>query len=135
MDLDPEMAEPVFAVAGFMACGEEEGLADAFAPSGVVIIENFPPFLFEGPRAIVRWRGGFNAHARLLQLEELRYELGQPEEFVQSEDRAFFTLPVRWSGFSMGRPFEERGGWAFVLIRSAGRWRILSYAWAVTSKS
>jgi hypothetical protein len=135
MQIDDDMAEPVFAVARFMASGEEEGLTDVFAPGRAVILENFPPYLFQGPDAVIRWREGFKAHAKLLDLDALEFEIGHPHDFAQSEDRVFFTLPVRWTGFSLGRPFDERGGWTFVLTRVLGRWRILSYAWAVTQKS
>ena len=135
MHIDDDMAEPVLAVARFMAGQDDDGLADSFVPGRVVILENFPPFLFEGPDAFRRWRDGFNTHARLLELEALQFEIGQAQDFSRSGDRAFFTLPVRWTGFSMGRKFDERGGWTFVLTRVLGRWRILSYAWAVTYKA
>jgi hypothetical protein len=136
MRIEPEMTAPVLAVARFMAKGEEHGLADHFATGeDVVILENFAPFLFTGPDAFDRWREGFIAHARLLDLDGLVFEIGHAQDFAQRDDRAFFTLPVRWRGVALGHPFDERGGWSFVLVREGRRWRILSYAWAVTSKS
>ena len=134
MEIDADMAWPVIAVARFMAQGEEAGLAEAFAP-GAVVVENFPPFLFEGPDAFERWRDGFITRSRLLELEDLQFEIGHAQDFTRGEDRAFFTLPVRWTGFALGRPFDERGGWSFVLVRASARWRILCYAWGVTAKS
>ena len=47
MGPDPEMMAPVETVARFMAEGAD--VAGAFAAQGVVILENFPPFRFEGP--------------------------------------------------------------------------------------
>jgi hypothetical protein len=135
MRIDTDMTHPVLAVARFMALGDERGLEDMFAAEGVVILENFPPFLFEGPDVFERWRDGFNAHARLLDLDSLRIEIRHAQDFVRQEERVFFSLPVRWTGHALGHPFDERGGWSFVLVREDGRWRILSYAWAVTAKS
>ncbi len=135
MEIDADMVGPVLALARFMAQGEEDGLAEAFVPGRVMILENFSPFLFEGPGAVRRWRDGFLARARLLEFEDLQFEIGHAQDFSRAEDRAFFTLPVRWTGFALGRPFDERGGWSFVLVRASGRWRILCYAWAVTAKS
>jgi hypothetical protein len=134
MEISADMAEPVLAVARFMARGEEEGLADAFASNGLVIVENFPPYIFTGPGAFLRWREGFIAHAARLELDALQFDISHAQEFSSQEDRAFFTLPVRWRGLAMGQPFDERGGWTFVLTRGGGRWRILCYAWSVTSK-
>src|SRR5215467_4047382 len=126
MRIDADMAEPVLAVARFMARGEEATLADHFALEEVVIVENFAPFLFTGPDAFERWREGFIAHARMLDLDQLVFEIGHAQDFARRDDRAFFTLPVRWRGRALGRPFDERGGWSFVLVRDDGRWRILS---------
>jgi hypothetical protein len=138
MRIEPDMAEPVLAVARFMAKGEEHGLANHFATGDeVVILENFPPFLFTGPGAFEDWRQGFIAHARMLDLDGLVFEIGHPQDLSIRDDRTYFTLPVRWRGNALGHPFDERGGWSFVLVREADerRWRILSYAWAVTSKA
>jgi hypothetical protein len=135
MEIDRDMTEPVLALARFMARGEEEGLADSFVAERLVIIENFPPFLFIGPDAFERWREGFIDHAEVLELAGLRFDIGQPQELGRKGERAFFTLPVRWRGTTLGEPFDERGAWTFVLEREDARWRILSYAWGVTSKA
>ena len=100
-----------------------------------MIVENFAPFLFEGADAFVRWRAGFYDHVDRDGLSELKHSFGQAQDFARDGDRVFFILPTTWAGRSHGRAFSEDGGWAFVLEPDAGRWRILSYAWAVTSKA
>ncbi len=127
------MLAPVQAVANFMATGEEAILRKAFANDGVVVVENFPPFLFSGPTAFERWREGFRAHAERNGLSELAWRFGDARDFAQDGDRVFFVLPTTWTGLARGKPFSEAGGWAFVLDEDGGRWRIRSYAWAVTS--
>ena len=129
------MMAPIEAVRRFMTGGDGTGLAQAFAPDGVVILENFPPFLFTGVHAVAEWKEGFSSHARRLGLTGLEAEFGDAQDFALDGGAAFFTLPTRWRGSSHGRPFEESGGWAFVLVRTEGGWRIRSYAWAVTSTS
>ncbi len=128
------MLTPVEAVARFMASGGDAGLADAFA-ADVVIVENFAPFLFEGPDALNRWRDGFRRHVSDDGLTELRHAFGPAQDFALDGDRAYFVLPTTWTGKSHGRSFSEDGGWAFVLARDRWRWRIRSYAWAVTAKT
>ena len=128
------MLVPLQAVARFMATGRDDGLREAFAADEVVIVENFPPFLFTGSSAFDRWRDGFRAHAERNGLSELQWRFGEPQDFARDGDRAFFTLPTTWSGRAHGRPFSEHGGWAFVLEEADRRWRIRGYAWAVTSK-
>ena len=135
MGPNAEMMAPIEAVRRFMSSGDETGLAQAFVSDGVVILENFPPFLFTGVQAVAQWKEGFSSHARRHGLTELESEFGEAQDFTLDGGSAFFTLPTRWRGLSHGRPFEESGGWAFVLARADGGWRIRSYAWAVTSKS
>jgi hypothetical protein len=125
---------PVETVVRFMAAGDGTGLEDAFAFSGVVIVENFAPFVFEGPGAFERWRDGFQMHRIADGLTDLQWRFGEAQDFAQDGVSAYFVLPTTWTGKSHGRPFSEDGGWAFVLEQAQDRWRIRSYAWAVTAK-
>ncbi len=136
MGPDTEMMAPVERIRRFMQTGDVADLADAFEPRGAVIIENFPPYLFAGDEVVSRWRDGFRTHAASHQLEQLQAEFGPAEDFDRRDpDLAFFTLPTRWTGRSDGRAFSETGGWAFVLVRVSGAWRVRSYAWAVVERS
>ena len=129
-----QMLAPVQALARFIATGEQAGLADAFAAEEVVIVENFAPFLFQGPDALARWRQGFGAHVETDALTGLEWRFGEAQDFALEGGTAYFVLPTTWVGMTHGRPFSEDGGWAFVLDHDQGRWRIRSYAWAVTAK-
>ena len=129
-----EMMAPVQALARFMASADDGGLADAFVAEGVVVVENFAPFLFEGPGAFARWRQGFDAHRQAGGLAQLRHRFGPAQDFADDDGTAYFVLPTTWTGQTHGRAFSEDGGWAFVLEAAEGRWRIRSYAWAVTAK-
>ncbi len=129
-----KMQVPVQALVQFMATGDETDLRDAFASDGLVIFENFAPFVFQGPGAFERWRDGFRQHATAGDLTELQHSFGPAQDVSLDDDTAYFVLPTTWTGKARGQPFSEDGGWAFVLVRDQGRWRIRSYAWAVTAK-
>ncbi|HIB65023.1 MAG TPA: hypothetical protein EYO33_07910 [Phycisphaerales bacterium] len=118
------------AIAGFIASGDEYLLEGIFSEQAVTIVENFAPYLFEGADAVVRWKEGMRAHAE--HLEDLRPKFGDPQDFSVTGDQAFFTLPTSWRGLVHGTPFFEEGGWAFLLVREEGNWRLRSYGWAVT---
>ena len=129
--LDPALLAPIEKVARFMETGDES-LLSAFASEGVVIVENFAPHLFQGPDAVQRWS------RRILSWHEsgdlvLKHTFGQPQDLSVSDDLAFVSLPTHWS-FAQGEDqFEEDGGWAFVLVRKDGQWKVRSYGWAVTA--
>lgn len=126
---DPAMMAPVERLARFIATGEEACLS-AFADEGVTILENFAPHLFSGHGAVERWAQAMRVHTS--SLSGLAHHFGPACDFRLEDDRAFFSLPTHWSGAVNGSGFQEDGGWAFLLIRQGGEWRVLSYGWAVT---
>ena len=131
MSLQPDtaMMAPVESIARFIATGDD-GCLSVFAEEDVTILENFAPHLFSGPDAVGRWARAMRAHAS--GLSGLAHRFSPACDFRVEEGRAFFSLPTHWSGSANGRRFQEDGGWAFVLVRQGGEWRVLSYGWAVT---
>jgi len=116
-------------IARFIATGDETMLS-AFASDGVVILENFAPHLFLGADAVARWANAMREHAATL--GSLRHSFGPAQDFACDGKRAFFSLPTHWQGTTNGRPFQEDGGWSFLLVKEDGHWRVQSYGWAVT---
>jgi hypothetical protein len=112
---------------------ESGGVASAegvFADRDVTIIENFPPYVFAGPGAVEHWSEQMQAH--LAGVTALRHSFGPAHDFSRSGGDVYFSLPTTWHGLARGKPFVEHGGWAFVLTRQRGQWRVRSYGWAVT---
>jgi hypothetical protein len=126
---DAAMLAAVEKIARFIATGDEACLS-AFAERDVVILENFAPHLFFGPDAVERWAKGMREHAATL--ANLRHSFGAAQDFICDGAQAFFSLPTHWQGTTKGRPFQEDGGWSFLLAKEAGGWRVRSYGWAVT---
>jgi hypothetical protein len=127
---DSTIMAPIERVARFMETLDRELLVGAFADADVMLIENFPPYVFEGGDAVDRWADGFAEHAQ--NISGLRHSFGDPQDFSRQSKTAFLSLPTTWSGTVGGRSFFETGGWAFVLVRQAGGWRVRNYGWAVT---
>jgi hypothetical protein len=125
------MMAPVRALAAFMSTLRPEERPSMLAIKGLCIVENFAPFLFCGPGAAAAWEKGFRAHAAEGDLTELAAQFADAHDVSVDGDRAYFSLPTTWTGFTHGRRFEEHGAWAFVLEHRAGAWRILGYGWGV----
>jgi hypothetical protein len=127
------MLEPVRELVAFMSTLRPGDHPDVFVHRGLCIVENFAPYVFCGPGAPARWEAGFRAHAAEGALSALVAQFGEAYDFSESGRRAYFSLPTTWTGLTHGRRFEEHGAWVFVLERGAAGWRILGYAWGVTS--
>jgi hypothetical protein len=129
---DAAMLAPIEKIVRFMEAGDESGLS-GFADSDVAIIENFAPFVFDGNDAVSRWAAQMRAH--LEGVTGLKHTFGPAQNFSVDGERLFLSLPTNWTGVSNGRRFDEDGGWAFVLVKQRGEWRIKNYGWAVTRLS
>ena len=129
------MMAPVNELVRFMSHLPPGEHVNAFAERGVCIVENFAPYLFCGADAVSRWETNFRAHAS--DLSELAATFAPVHDFSTSGNRAYFSLPTKWTGLVAGRHFEEHGAWAFVLQKNSGdadaEWRILAYGWGVSS--
>lgn len=109
----------------FIATTDDALLEGLFARE-VTIIENFAPHIFHDAAT---WRDAMRAHVS--GLSDLAFRFGQHHNFHVTGERAYFDLPITWTGKVHGRPFEELGGSGFVLQREGDAWRLAGYAWSV----
>ena len=131
---DPQVMATVDAALGAGLSGDIGKLRDQYAP-GCTFIDEFAPFLWTGPNAI---DGYLASGARMYQ--ETRHADGkttiEPPAFVYvSGDRAFVVEPLSGTATVRGRPYAQRGSFAFTLARTDGRWRITSQTWTKASES
>ena len=122
---DSEMMALAARIERFIATTDDTELDGLFAVD-VTIIENFAPHIF---RDVATWREKMRAHVHAL--SDLAFAFGPAHNFGVTGDRAYFDLPITWTGKLHGKPFEELGGSAFVLQREGGQWRVAGYAWSV----
>ena len=129
--LDPALLAPIEKIARFIETGDESLLL-AFANKGVVIIENFAPHLFEGEDAVKRWSQKILSWHKPPSDLVLKHRFGTHQDLRVQDNLAFVSLSTHWTISENGDSFEEDGGWAFVLVKEDGEWRVRSYGWAVT---
>src|SRR5215470_5861076 len=127
---DKAMMEPVMALVRYMERVEGAVLPPVFADDGLVIVEDFAPYVFAGKDAAAQWDAGFRQHA--IPLKDLKFSFGPAHDFELTGDRAFFVLPTTWRGVYKDKRFEEHGAWSFVLKNTSGQWRVLGYGWGAT---
>jgi ketosteroid isomerase-like protein len=130
---DKAMMAPATALATYMAQVEGAVAPSVFVDDGLVIVENFAPYIFVGKDAAGRWDAGYRQHAGAL--KDLKFSFGNAHDFTRSGDRVYFVLPTTWGGIYPEGRFEEHGAWSFVLEKSSGRWRIAAYTWGVTDET
>jgi ketosteroid isomerase-like protein len=129
---DKAMMAPVTALASYMAHVHGTVMPPVFVDDGLIIIENFAPYIFRGKNAAGDWDVGYRHHAEK-RLKDLKFEFGSAHDFGRNEKRAYFVLPTTWRGIDEDGHFEEHGAWSFVLDEKLpGQWRIAAYGWGAT---
>jgi ketosteroid isomerase-like protein len=131
---DNAMMAPVTALANYMAHVAGAVAPPVFMENGLVIVENFAPYIFFGKDAAARWDAGYRHHA-LGRLKDLKFRFGVAHDFDRAGDRVYFVLPTTWRGTYEDGRFEEHGAWSFVLEKLSGQWRISAYTWGVTDET
>ena len=131
---DPAVMATVDAALGAGQSGDMRKFAEQFAPD-CTFIDEFAPFLWTGPNAI----GGYLASGGRMYQETQhaagRMTAGPPAYVYVSGDRAFVVEPVSGTATVRGKPYAEKGAFAFTLARTEGRWKITSQTWTKTSES
>lgn len=130
---DSGMLAPATALATYMAHVDGAAAPSVFVDDGLVIVENFAPYIFSGKSAAAGWDAAYRRH--VAPLKDLMFSFGSAHDFNRDGNRVYFVLPTTWRGvYSEGR-FEEHGAWSFVLDKSSGQWRIVAYTWGVTDET
>lgn len=132
-NIDPALLAPIEKIARFIETGDKAFLS-AFASEGVVIIENFPPHLFQGADAVERWSQNIIAWHEPPSDLVLKHSFGTVQDLRVDEEAglAFLSIVTHWVIEEGDESFEEDGGWAFVLVKEDDAWKVRSYGWAVT---
>jgi len=88
---DEAMMAPITALARYMARVDGVVFPPVFLDDGLVIVENFPPYIFNGKDAAVRWDAGYRKHVE--RLKDLQCDFGKAHDFDRSGDRVHFCAP------------------------------------------
>jgi len=93
------------------------------------IIDEFPPYAWQGPTGCADWLRDFDAYAKKNGITNPTAVLGRSHVDV-TEGRAYMVTPTRFTFKKNGKRFSEQGLIVTVLQNSANTWRITGWAWA-----
>ncbi len=91
--------------------------------------DQFPPFLWSGPDACVRYANDFAAVAKRARLVALGATV-RSTTTIPAGSRLYAVTRVTLTPTVAGRdPSPEDGIWTFVLLRAPRGWKIASMSW------
>lgn len=96
-----------------------------------VIIDDFPPHVWNGADACARWANDFDALAKKIRITDGVLKLGRPWHVDVAGDGAYVVVPTSVTYKLAGKPRRTTGSlWTFALKKTAAGWRITGLAWA-----
>jgi hypothetical protein len=105
--------------------------ADAAYASGAVIVDDLPPYLFQGNDAFGQWIAGLEARVKKAGVTGPVFTLMKPGSTKVTGDRAYAVIPAqvgfKQKGHLVG---AETGTFTFVMSRAASGLRISAWTWS-----
>jgi ketosteroid isomerase-like protein len=114
---------------GFNKGDVKAALATCASP--VSIVDEFPPFAWQGPTACADWATDFEANAKKDGITDAVVTLAKPKHVVVAADRAYVVVKADYKYKLRGKKVSQKGATMTVALqKSPAGWRITGWAWA-----
>jgi ketosteroid isomerase-like protein len=98
------------------------------------ILDDFPPYEWQGPGACSKWWSDNDAFAKSNEITDGLVTLGKPLQFYVTGEHAYVVTRDDFTYKVKGKPTKQTGSiHTFVLQKSSSGWRIAGEAWASTA--
>jgi hypothetical protein len=114
---------------GFNKGDVKAALATCASPSSVV--DEFPPYAWQGPTGCADWAGDFDANAKKEGITPGDVTIAKPRHAEVKGDRAYLVLPAKYAYTLKGKKITQKGAtFTVALQKQAGAWKITGWAWS-----
>ena len=114
---------------GFNKGDVKSALATCASP--VSIVDEFPPYAWQGANACADWANDFEANATRNGITDSVVTLQKPKHVDVVGDRAYVVVPANYDYKVKGKKTSQKGSiMALALQRTSAGWRITGWSWA-----
>ena len=110
--------------------GDMKGAAATHVTDGASIIDEFPPHMWTGAKALESWSADFDKNAAATGVTDPLVKIGKPTRNVLSGESAYVIVPARYMYKEHGKPMAEDGQMTFALRHGADGWKINAWTWS-----
>jgi hypothetical protein len=109
--------------------GDTKSEYAACAKGDIVIMDEFAPHLWVGPRAPQQWAADYDKHAQATGVTDGRVTYGAPTRKEVEGDKAYVIVPTVYLYKEHGKPLVEEGQLTLTLHVEAAAWKITGWTW------
>jgi len=114
---------------GFNKGDVKSALATCASP--VSIVDEFPPYAWQGANACADWANDFEANATKNGITDSVVTLQKPKHVDVVGDRAYVVVPANYDYKVKGKKTSQKGSiMAAAFQKTAAGWRITGWSWA-----
>ncbi len=126
---DAAVEAPIY---GLMAAFNKGDIAAAKAVhvAAPTIVDNVAPFYWSGPAGFDTWLGDLGKSEAAAGKSGGVVWFGDPVDESVAGDHAYVVTPCSYTFKQNGKTMREAGFIAFVLVKTAGGWKIASWSWS-----
>lgn len=126
---DPVMA-PINQIMNAFNAGDVKAVLAACDPAGISVIDDVPPFTWNGRAAMPTWLKDLSASESKAGITGGKVSFGAAIYRIANGSQAYVVLPTVYHFRQHGKPMHDSARMAFALRKSGNRWLISSWAWA-----
>jgi ketosteroid isomerase-like protein len=109
------------------------GDIDAFFAAhqdGALIVDEFAPYVWGGPKSAERWAGDYMKDAGSRGVTGGRIVYGKPLQAASDGTSAYVVLPTTYRFEQGGKAMAGKGSMTFVMHKSGTTWKIASWTYS-----
>jgi ketosteroid isomerase-like protein len=95
-----------------------------------VIIDDFPPHVWQGSGTCFKWFEDFGAFAAKSEITDSKVSLGKARHLNVESGYAYLVSPTTYTYNKSGKPTKDTGMVTMTLHKTDAGWRITGWAWA-----
>jgi len=128
-DKDDAMGTVKQFIDGFNKGDEKTALAACASPA--FIIDEFPPFAWQGATACADWAKDFEANAKKDVITDPVVTLQKPRHVYVAGDLAYVVVPANYDYKQKGKKVSQKGSTlTAALQKGTAGWRITAWTWS-----
>ena len=124
-----ELAAPIRQFIDAFNKGDGKTAGATHLAAGVTIIDEVPPYIWQGPKAFDAWAGDLAKNDAAAGITEEKVTLGAVTREVVSPDSAYVIVAATYTFKQKGVAMREPAQMTFALKKDSGAWKIAGWSW------
>ena len=126
---DPQIEAPIRQFLDSFNKGDVKGAAATHLATGVSIVDEVAPYIWQGPKAVETWAADLAKNDKAAGISDQAVALGAVTREVVSGDSAYVIVGATYTFKQKGVAMREPAQMTFALKKSAQGWKISGWTW------